>query len=73
MVTTSNLTVNETIEEMITGLCHYDNDAFHYDDKVFGFENASSDGLDGWGSSTPGITTLNPYCGRRSLHVRGLE
>ena len=73
MVTTFAHTVNETLEEMITGLCYYDNEVFHYDDNVFGFENASADGLSGWSSTTPGITTLNPYCGRRSLHVRGIE
>jgi len=66
-------TVNETLEEMTSGLCYYDNDVFHYNEHVFGFENASSDGLNGWGSSAPGITTLNPYCGRRSLHVRVVE
>ena len=61
--------VNETLEELISGLCRYGDDVYHYDDKVFGFENASADGLDGWRASRPSITTLDPFCGRRSLHV----
>ena len=55
---------------MISGLCYYDHEVFHYDDKVFGFENASGDGLEGWGASKPVITTVDPFCGRRSLYVR---
>lgn len=69
MYTYSYTIVNATMEEMLSGLCHYGDDVFHYDDKVFGFENASSDGLEGWGASKPTITTLDPYCGRRSLYV----
>ena len=61
--------VNETLEEMLSGLCYYGDEVFHYDDKVFEFENASGDGLDGWGASRPTITTLDPFCGRRSLYV----
>ena len=61
--------VNKTLEEMISGLCRYGDNVYHYDDKVFGFENASADGLNGWGASSPSITTLEPFCGRRSLHV----
>ena len=61
--------VNETLEEMLSGSCHYGDGVYHYDDKVFGFENASGDALDGWGTSRPAITTLDPFCGRRSLYV----
>jgi len=54
---------------MLSGLCSYDVPVFHYDDKVFGFENASGDGLEGWRTTNPVITTLDPFCGRRSLYV----